>query len=48
MREGLGEVAVLAPAAWVVFLGQQTHVVPQGQQALEQLPRLITATGQDG
>lgn len=35
MRKGLWEVAQLPLPARVVFLGKQSHIVAQGQQALE-------------
>src|SRR5580698_9425302 len=43
MREGLREISQLALAARIVFLREQTNVVAQRQQPIEDLVRLIVA-----
>ena len=47
VRERLREIAELAAAAGIVFLGEQPDVVARRQQALEQLARLVVASLQD-
>ena len=47
MREGLREIPNLPRGADIIFLGEQAHIVPQGEEAFEQLSGFINAAHQD-
>ena len=47
MREGLRVVAHLPPCPRIVFFGEQTDIVAQRKQPLEQRPSVIMPTLQD-
>src|SRR5689334_6900717 len=47
MREGLRIVAHLPPCPWIVFFGEQTDIVAQRQQPLEQRAGVVVPALQD-
>src|SRR5437762_12995553 len=47
VREGLREVSDLPPRVHVVLFREQSHVVADREQPLEQAARLVHAPGQD-
>ena len=47
VREGLRVIADLPSCDWIVFLGEETDIVPQREQSLEQRAGVIMPALQD-